>query len=58
MGTLWLWNMVVFSIIEVTSKVECNRPSPVFEPTLRSQLVFPGWFCWDPLILDRKNPTS
>lgn len=38
METLWFWNIIVFSIIEVTYKAGCNRPSPVFEPTLHSKL--------------------
>lgn len=53
MDTLGFWNVIMFNIIEVTSKEECNRPSPIFEPTLHIKLAFPGWFCWDPLLLDR-----
>lgn len=42
MDTLWFWNVIMFNIIEVTSKEECNRPSPIFEPTLHIKLAFPG----------------
>lgn len=55
MGTRWFWNMIVFRSIEITSVVDVTGSPPVFEPTPHSKLAFPGWFCWDPLLLDRKN---